>query len=107
MIEMTPHEPRGLRDRYPIIERMGAVLRRAEIPVVHQTSAADCGAACLAMVVGYFGGDGSIANVRQQIEVGRDGTSAGQILDAAGRFELRGRGVRIEVEDLASLDPGA
>jgi ABC-type bacteriocin/lantibiotic exporter with double-glycine peptidase domain len=96
-----------LRERFPEVERLGSVLRRPEIPVIYQSTAADCGAACLAMVLGYFGRDVHLEEVREAAGVARDGISAAELLDAAQHFDLRGRGVRLEVTELGKLAPGA
>lgn len=59
------------------------------------------------MVLRYYGKDIRLDQVRDQIGVGRDGATAFSILKAAQQFGLRGRGVRMEVEDLIYLDKGA
>ncbi len=76
---------------------------RDEIPFVQQMQWTDCGAACLAMVLGRHGAPVGLAELRQEMGIGRDGTSARGILDAAARRGLAGRGVRLEVDDLALL----
>lgn len=91
--------------RFPALERLGTLFR-SEIPFVQQTQATDCGAACLTMVLGYFGRHVYIEEVRNVLAVGRDGVSALAIIDAAASFDLSGRGVRIDVDDLDELDPG-
>jgi len=96
-----------LRERFPILERLGVVLRRSEIPVVHQTTAVDCGAACVAMVLGLHGKHVHLEEVRRVMGAGRDGVSAPNVLDAARHFELRGRGVRLDLHELGELERGA
>jgi ABC-type bacteriocin/lantibiotic exporter with double-glycine peptidase domain len=83
------------------------VINIKRIPYVQQLEATECGAACLAMVLRYYGKDIRLDEVRDQIGLGRDGASAFSILKAAQQFGLRGRGVRMEIEDLAYLDKGA
>ncbi len=79
-----------------------------QIPVVAQETAMDCGAACLAMVLGSYGKPVPLAEVRQVTGAGRDGANAETLLAAGSWFGLRGRGVRVDaVEDLAGLEPGA
>jgi ABC-type bacteriocin/lantibiotic exporter with double-glycine peptidase domain len=78
------------------------------IPFVAQNTAMDCGAACLTMVLGYFGKPLPLAEVRQVTGGGRDGANAEALLAAARWFGLRGRGVRVDsIEALAALEPGA
>lgn len=101
---------RGLRQHYPALARLGALrerMRRREIPVITQVSAAECGAACLAMVLGMYGKRCSLEQIRQQVGCNRDGASAHAILEAARRNGLRGRGLKLEPEDLRLLPPGA
>ena len=68
---------------------------------------ADCGAACLAMVLGWFGKDVPLREVRARIGCGRGGTNGLALLKAARGYGLQGRGVRIEPVDLGYLLPGA
>jgi ATP-binding cassette, subfamily B, bacterial len=44
--------------------------------------------------------------VREAVGTGRDGASADQLLRAARWFGLRGRGVRVDLEELELLEPG-
>jgi ABC-type bacteriocin/lantibiotic exporter with double-glycine peptidase domain len=81
-------------------------MSRARIPVVTQVSAAECGAACLTMVLGLHGRRCSLEEVRQQVGCGRDGASAHHILSAARRYGLRGRGLKLEPSELRLLPPG-
>ena len=76
---------------------------RDEIPFVQQMQWTDCGAACLAMVLARHGAPVPLAELRIEMGIGRDGMSARGILEAAARRGLAGRGVRLEVADLALL----
>ncbi|MEA2694448.1 MAG: ATP-binding cassette, subfamily bacterial [Acidobacteriota bacterium] len=111
----TPETPGGtgepekpsLAARFPALAalRWG---RRRHIPFIQQTTATDCGAASLAMVLGYLGKAVTLSEVRESTGVSRHGTNAMTLLEAARHFGLRGRGVQIaEIEDLQFLDPGA
>jgi ABC-type bacteriocin/lantibiotic exporter with double-glycine peptidase domain len=95
-----------LMDLRPAMEKLG-IKKKPGIPVVQQTTSTDCGAACLAMVLGYLGRHVQLEEVRTGMSIGRDGVSARAILETASRYDLRGRGVRIEVTDLKALDRGA
>lgn len=84
------------------------LLFQRRIPFVQQTSSWDCGSACLAMILKYFGGDVSLREVREQMAPGRGGNNAAILMKAGRRFGLRARAVRIpDVADLVQLDPGA
>jgi ATP-binding cassette, subfamily B, bacterial len=111
MSTATPEETgRGkepLAARYPALFalRWG---RRRRIPFIQQTAATDCGAASLAMVLGYFGKAVTLSEVRESAGVSRHGTNAMTLLESARHFGLRGRGVQIrEIEELDLLEPGA
>jgi ABC-type bacteriocin/lantibiotic exporter with double-glycine peptidase domain len=96
----------SLIDRFPAI----AALRwsgRNRIPFVQQLTAGDCGAACLAMTLGYHGKEVKLDDVRDSLGIGRDGVDALSLLRAAERFGLRGRGVSIELDELQLLEPGS
>ncbi len=69
--------------------------------------ASDCAAACLSMVLGYHGHHVPLEDVRKATGSGRGGVSAGSILHAAGLYKLRGRGVRLEPEELKYLPKGS
>ncbi len=98
-----------LAHRFPALRKLTpAGRRRRRIPFIQQTEATDCGAACLAMVLGYHGRQVRLDGVRELAGVDRDGSSAFAILKAADKFGLSGRGVRIEdIDDLEYLEKAA
>ena len=87
------------------LRRLGG-RRSKRVPFVQQMEAADCGAACLAMVLGYHGKAVSLDRVRVAAGTNR-GTDALGIVRAGEQFGLRGRGVQVDVPDLRYLSPGA
>jgi len=83
------------------------MIRRA-IPFVEQMSAADCGSACLTMVLGWFGRQVTLDQVREVAGSGRDGASVYSLVQAGKAWGLRGRGVKLKrIEDLALAGRGA
>ena len=42
-------------DDFPALERLDDGARRRRVPFIEQQTPTECGAACLAMVLGYFG----------------------------------------------------
>ena len=70
------------------------------IPHVQQNTAADCGAACLASVLSYFGKNVSLGEVREFTGTNRDGVNALSLIRAAKWYGLRGRGVALERADV-------
>ena len=75
------------------------------IPPIRQMEDADCGAACLAMVLGYFGKRADLRELRDATGAGRDGVTALSIVNAARAYGLRARGVKADTGDLRR-DPG-
>ena len=75
------------------------LFRRWRVPFVMQMTAVECGAACLAMILGYYGRRTTISEIREQCSVGRDGLSAASILKAAQQYGLRGRGLSLQEND--------
>ena len=86
---------------------LGMLGRRRPIPFVQQLIATECGLACLAMVLRYHGKDVGIDQLRASGGPGRDGLTALNLLDLARDHGLRGRGFRVEMEDLDVLDAGS
>ena len=96
-----------LHRRFPALAALNP-LRRRRMPFVAQTAVTDCGAACLAMALGWHGRTVSLDDVRQVTGLALHGTDATTVLRAAEHFGLRGRGVQIDTpEDLRYLETGS
>jgi ATP-binding cassette, subfamily B, bacterial len=79
---------------------------RRRIPYVRQMEAADCGAACLGMVLRYFGKRVPLDELRDATSTDRGGVSAVSIIHAAGAYGLRARGVRADIDALRRVPRG-
>jgi ATP-binding cassette subfamily B protein RaxB len=76
---------------------------RRRLPVLHQTEAAECGIACLAMIASYHGHHVEVATLRGRFAVSMHGTTLAGLIDFAHRLELETRAVRLDLADLGHL----
>jgi ATP-binding cassette subfamily B protein len=77
--------------------------RRRQVPVFQQVSMVECGAACLAMLLSYYGRKTSISEIREQCGLGRDGLSALHIVKAARKYGMRVRAVSMKENDFRPI----
>ena len=77
--------------------------KRIKTPLVMQTHATECGAACLGSVLGYFGRWVPFAELREACEVSRDGASAGSLARVAKRYGLGCTGYRLTGTQVKTL----
>jgi ATP-binding cassette, subfamily B, bacterial len=66
---------------------------------------ADCGAACLAMVLAYNGRQVPLDELREMTITNRDGVDALAVTHAAQQYGLNARGVVADLDDLKHLPP--
>lgn len=78
-------------------------LRRRKVSVMLQLSAGESGAACLAMILSYFGRKIRISECRGFTEVGRDGVSADMLVQVARSYELSAKTVRLKSSELHQI----
>ena len=72
----------------------------AKVPVIMQLEALECGAACLDMVLAYYGKWIPLEKVRKDCGVSRDGSNANYIRRAAINYGMNAEGYKVEASYL-------
>ncbi len=84
-----------MRKKIPVPKKKGV----AKVPVVMQMEAMECGAACLAMVLAYYGKWVPMSQLRKLCGVSRDGAKLSTVAKTARKLGLEAQGYRYETED--------
>jgi ABC-type bacteriocin/lantibiotic exporter with double-glycine peptidase domain len=87
------------------LRRLGGK-KAGRVPYVQQMEAADCGAACLAMISAFHGRVISLDQARSAAGVNR-GVDALNIIKGGELLGLRGRGISVELDDLRYVPRGS
>ncbi len=95
-----------LVDRFPALQTLQAKAPSRQIPVIRQLSAIECGAACLAMVLAYYGKHVPLSEIREVTGVNRDGVDCLTLLKAGRWYGLQGRGMKLDLEALPFMERG-
>jgi len=77
--------------------------RAQRLPLIHQTEAAECGLACIAMIAGYHGHDVDLLTLRQRFSFSTRGATLKNLVDVGQALHLSARPVKIELDDLQHL----
>ncbi len=72
----------------------------AKTPLVMQMEATECGAACLTMILSYYGLWASLEQIRFDCGVSRDGANALNVIKTARRYGMEADGYRYKLETL-------
>ncbi len=74
-------------------------------PTIQQMERTECGAACLGIILGYFGRWIPLETLRVDCGVSRDGSRAGNVVRAARRHGLIADGYEIAIEAIRGTKP--
>ena len=77
--------------------------KRRSVPFIRQTEMADCGAACLAMVLAAHTKKASLEEIKQSMPIRAEGIDAFSLLQTATLYGLQGRGVKTNTATLRKL----
>ncbi|HEA19211.1 MAG TPA: peptidase domain-containing ABC transporter [Pseudoalteromonas prydzensis] len=73
------------------------------LPLIHQSTSAECGLACLAMISNYFGNRIDLIELRRKHSLSIRGMKLKTLVDLAIELELGSRVLRCGLEELAAL----
>lgn len=77
--------------------------RRSKVPTVIQMEAVECGPACLAMILAHHGNFVPLDVLRDECNIGRDGTTALRLAQVARSYGLDAAGFRGDLADLQGM----
>jgi len=78
--------------------------RASRLPMVLQTEAAECGLACLSMILAYHGHHADLMHLRRRYSMSLRGASLKDLIRVADQTGLAARPVRIDLQELKSLN---
>lgn len=77
---------------------------RKRPPVIRQTESAECGLACLAMISSWHGLLTDLPTLRSRFNISTQGMTLQSLIDCASDINFSSRPVRLEPDDLKSLN---
>lgn len=74
-----------------------------QLPAIMQTESSECGLACLAMIMNYYGNSADIAELRRQFSVSLKGATLANLKEFATRVGMTSRSLKLELDELPQL----
>lgn len=72
-------------------------------PLIMQSEMSECGLACIAMILGYFGSEVSVSALRKRANFSGDGMNIGHLIEIADQVGLHGRPIRLDIDEIQKL----
>ena len=85
-------------------QTLAHLFRKAQLPVILQGDVAECGLACIAMILCHHGKQTDLVSIRQEYNVSTRGTSLRFLMEVAGDLGLISRPLRTEIESLKYIN---
>lgn len=76
----------------------------SKFPIVHQLSESDCAAACLTMIVNYYGKPFTLGQIRELTGLSYSNANPNQIITGAEQLGLASRGYSLQYSELKRLN---
>lgn len=86
-------------DPLPKVQRFN----RYKLPVIQQSEAAECGIACIAMILNYHGYKIDLMSIRFTHELTLNGCSLADLIDISDGYQLDSRALQLELNELHLL----
>lgn len=84
---------------------MNGLFRKAKhLPVIRQAEAAECGLACLAMILNWFGYRVDLNSLRFRVGSSAQGSTLKALIQLADRLHLSARPLRLEMTELQQMN---
>lgn len=71
--------------------------------IIYQSEAAECGLACIAMVVNHHGHQLDLTTLRNRYSVSLKGANLQQLMQLANQLGLTPRALKLDLDDLKNL----
>ncbi|MCC5827192.1 peptidase domain-containing ABC transporter, partial [Alkalimonas sp.] len=71
--------------------------------MIHQSEAAECGLACMAMIANHHGHQLDLTTLRNRYSVSFKGATMQQLMLLANQLDLTGRALKLDLDDLKNL----